>query len=84
MPEIARFYGIIIKMYFSQKEHNPPHIHALYGDYMSAIDIRTMEVLEGDLPQKALSLVKEWLKEHQDDLLNMWQTQQFRTLPPLV
>lgn len=84
MPEIARFYGIIIKMYFMQKEHNPPHIHALYGEYMSAIDIRTLEVLEGDLPNKALDLVKEWMKEYQDDLLNMWRTQEFKTLPPLV
>jgi len=46
MPEIARFYGIIVKMYFMQKEHNPPHIHALYGEYMSAVDIETLEVLE--------------------------------------
>jgi len=62
MPEIARFYGIIIKMYFSQSEHNPPHLHALYGEYMAAIDIKTMKVLEGDLPQKALSLVTAWIK----------------------
>jgi hypothetical protein len=65
MPEITRFYGIVIKMYFMQKEHNLPHIHALYGNYMSAIDIKTMEVLEGDLPNKALDLVKEWMKDHQ-------------------
>ncbi len=71
-------------MYFMQKEHNPPHIHALYGDYMSAIDIKTMEVLEGDLPNKALALVKEWLQEHQKELLDMWQKQEFKTLPPLV
>jgi len=84
MPEIARFYGIIVKIYFMQKEHNPPHIHALYGEYMSAIDIETFEVLEGDLPNKALDLVKEWMKQYQDDLLKMWRTQEFRTLPPLV
>ncbi len=84
MPEITRFYGIVIKMYFMQKEHNSPHIHALYGDYMSAIDIRTMEVLEGDLPHKALDLVKEWIMEHQDDLLHMWSTQEFKTLSPLI
>ena len=84
MPEITRFYGIVIKMYFMQKEHNLPHIHALYGNYMSAIDIKTMEVLEGDLPNKALDLVKEWMKDHQDDLLYIWRTQEFKTLPPLV
>ena len=84
MPEITRFYGIIIKMYFMQKEHNPPHIHAIYGEYMSAVDIKTLEVLEGDLPSKALEMVKEWVKANQNELLNMWRTQEFKTLPPLL
>lgn len=83
MPEIARFYGIVIKMYFSQGEHNPPHIHALYGEYMSAINITTGEVLEGDLPGKAIGLVLEWLKLHKDELMIIWQTQEFKKLPPL-
>lgn len=59
MPVISRFYGVIIKMYFSQSEHNPPHLHAIYGDYMGAIDIRTGEMIEGDLPNRALKMVKE-------------------------
>ena len=50
MPVLSRFYGIIIRMYFQQAEHNPPHIHALYGEDMAAIDIQTGEVLEGHLP----------------------------------
>ena len=84
MPEIVRFYGIIIKMFFIQKEHNPPHIHAIYGEYISAVDINTFEVIEGDLPNKALMLVREWMKINQKDLLEMWNTQKFRELPPLV
>ena len=44
MPIISKFYGIIIKIYFSQNEHNPPHIHALYGEYMSAINIVNIQV----------------------------------------
>jgi len=84
MPEIVRFYGIIIKMFFIQKEHNPPHIHAIYGEYVSAIDINSFEVIEGDLPNKALLLVREWMKINQKDLLEIWNTQQFRELPPLV
>ena len=84
MPEIVRFYGIIIKMFFIQKEHNPPHIHAIYGEYVSAVDINTFEVIEGDLPNKALILVREWMKINQKELLEMWSTQQFRELPPLV
>ena len=54
MPVISRFYGIIIRMYFQQSEHNPPHIHAIYGENMAAININSGEVLEGELPPKAL------------------------------
>ena len=50
MPVLSRFYGITIRMYFQQAEHNPPHIHALYGEEVAAIDIQTGEVLEGYLP----------------------------------
>ena len=83
MPEISRFYGLIIKMYFQQKEHNPPHIHVIYGDYMGAIDIRTLQMIEGDLPPKALSLVTEWTEKYRNELLHIWDTQEFIKLPPL-
>lgn len=83
MPVISRFYGIIIKMYFQQSEHNPPHIHAVYGEYIGAIDINTLKMLEGDLPNKALSLVAEWVALHREELLKIWDTQEFLTLPPL-
>ncbi len=53
MPTISKFYGITIKMYYIQKEHNPPHIHAFYGKYVSAININTLEEIEGNLPEKA-------------------------------
>lgn len=84
MSVIARFYGIVIKMYFSQSEHNPPHIHAVYGEYVGAIDIQTLQMLEGDLPQKALVLVQEWMTLNQEQLMQIWKTQEFRNLPPLV
>lgn len=83
MPVIARFYGLIIKMYFQQSEHNPPHFHVVYGEYLGEIDIRTLEMLEGDLPPKALALVREWATIHKDDLLKIWDTQEFVQLPPL-
>ena len=83
MPVLSRFYGIIIRMYFQQAEHNPPHIHALYGEDMAAIDIQTGEVLEGHLPPKALAMVREWSAIHKDDLLHMWETQEFKSLYPL-
>lgn len=83
MPVLARFYGMVIKMYFFGSEHNPPHIHAIYGEYIGAVDIRTLEMLEGDLPAKALSMVREWVGLHQAELLDIWNTQNFRALPPL-
>lgn len=83
MPVLSRFYGIIIRMYFQQAEHNPPHIHALYGDDMAAIDIKTGKILEGDLPPKALSMVREWINTHENELLHIWETQEFKALPPL-
>ncbi|GAB7496955.1 DUF4160 domain-containing protein [Bilophila wadsworthia] len=58
MPVIARFYGIIIKMYFLAGEHNPPHFHAtIYGEYVGVIGLNKLDMIDGDLPRKALSLV---------------------------
>ena len=83
MPVLSRFYGIIIKMYFQQSEHNPPHIHAIYGEYIAAISIIDFKVLEGDLPIKAISLVLEWMKIHQNELMLIWNTQNFKPIEPL-
>ena len=83
MPIISRFYGLVIKMYFRQSEHNPPHIHVIYGEYLGVIDIQTFEMLEGDLPTKALGLVREWTEKHKLALLEIWNTQIFQQLPPL-
>lgn len=83
MPILSNFYGIIIKMYFQQAEHNPPHIHAVYGEYIGAINIQTGELIEGDLPARALKLVQEWLQIHKNDVLAIWNTQEFKKIPPL-
>ena len=83
MPEISRFYGIIIKMFFKPKEHEPSHIHALYGEHVGIFDLKTMEMTEGDLPIKAQGLIKEWLSRNQESLLQMWDSQKLRKLPPL-
>lgn len=84
MPIISSFYGMTIKIYFLGKEHNPPHIHAIYGEYTSAITIETLEVLEGDLPKKALSLAIEWIELHKEELLDIWNSQKFRKIKPLI
>lgn len=83
MPVIARFYGIIIRMYFSQSEHNPPHIHAIYSGNIAAISIYDNKILEGKLPQKALQLVFEWINMYRQELIDIWSTQVFKELPPL-
>jgi hypothetical protein len=83
MPVLSRFYGIIIRMYFLQSEHNPPHIHAIYNDDVAAIDFMTGKVLEGHLPQKAMDMVEEWISIHREDLKTIWETQEFKCLPPL-
>lgn len=83
MPVLSRFYGIIIRMYFLQKEHNPPHIHAIYGDDVAAITIADGMILEGSLPKKAMELVQEWISLNRDELLAIWETQNFKQLPPL-
>lgn len=83
MPVLSRFYGIVIRMYFRQSEHNPPHIHAIYNDDVAAIDFITGEILEGNLPPKAMSMVREWIGLHRESLSEIWRTQEFRKIPPL-
>ena len=83
MAEIARFYGIVISMYYKPKEHEPCHIHATYGEYAGIVDISSMEMLEGDLPRKALDLIKEWMAMYRAELLDMWSNQSVYKLPLL-
>ncbi len=81
VPIIARFYGIIIKMYF--KEHGIPHFHAIYGEYNGIFSIETLEMIEGDLPNRAQKMIKEWGMMYKDELMKLWRTQKFRKLPGL-
>ena len=83
MPTLARFYGIAIKMYFLQSEHNPPHVHAIYGEETAAFDIRTGDLIDGSFPSRASELVHEWLQINEGALLEMWESQEFRKLDPL-
>ena len=82
MPEIARFYGIIIKIFFSN-EHNPPHFHAVYGEYNGSFSILDLKMIEGDLPRKAQRLIIEWANKHKEEIINMWNTKTLKKLPPL-
>jgi hypothetical protein len=71
MPSISRFFGIVIYMYYD--DHVPPHFHAIYGESRIQIDIETLEILEGELPRRALSLVIEWAVMHRNELRQNWQ-----------
>ena len=71
MPEISRFFGIVIKMFFD--DHNPPHFHAFYAEHEVLIDISHLSVFAGALPPRALGLVIEWATLHQTELLNDWE-----------
>ena len=83
MPEICRFYGIVIKMFFKPKEHDPAHIHAIFDEYVGIFDIKTSEMMLGDLPLKAKLRVQEWLRINRDSLMEMWDSQKLHKLSPL-
>lgn len=85
MPEISRFYGIIIKMFYA--DHNPPHFHAVYGEYEASFSIDTLEIIEGKMPPSAKGLIIEWATIHKNELSNNWksilETQTFNKINPL-
>ena len=84
MPTISSFYGIIIVMYLREKEHNPPHIHAITQDNDAPFLISTGDIMEGDFPPRAKSLVKEFILNYQKELEEMWEHGNYRKLPPIL
>ena len=70
MPEVSRFYGIVVKMFFD--DHNPPHFHVEYQDYEALIHINGGNI-KGEMPRRALKLIYEWLDEHKYELLENWE-----------
>ncbi|HWF43081.1 MAG TPA: DUF4160 domain-containing protein [Candidatus Kapabacteria bacterium] len=71
MPEISRFFGIVIKMYFL--DHGRPHFHAEYQEMKAKFDIETLEIIEGELPTSAIRHVREWGSKHRAELLENWR-----------
>jgi hypothetical protein len=80
MPEVSRFYGIVIRIYFA--DHFPPHFHAEYGEYEALISIEELSVIGGGLPSRAFGLVREWALLHQTELAAVWNKSQ--QLEPLT
>jgi hypothetical protein len=85
MPELSRFFGIVIGVFY--REHGRPHFHAVYSEFEAVIDIESGDVISGELPKRALSLVSEWREAHVEELKENWDlAQQHKTLkkiPPL-
>lgn len=75
MPEISRFYGIVIRMYL-RGEHPPPHFHVQYGEYRASVSIDGLEVIDGDLPARASRLVHDWAKLHKQERRDNWSRAQ--------
>ena len=86
MPEICRFLGIVIAMYYN--DHAPPHFHAKYSSQRASFSIEDLKILEGKLPQRVISLVLEWAFLHREELMDNWQRaerrDQLQKLEPLV
>jgi hypothetical protein len=86
MPELSRFLGIVVYIYFN--DHNPPHFHVEYGEYAASITIIELRLLEGDLPSRILGYVVEWASMHKQELMNNWDMIQsvgkYNKIPPLV
>lgn len=76
MPEISRFFGIVIAMFY--KEHMPPHFHAKYSWQWAAFSIEDLTLIEGELPRRAISLILEWAFQHRDALMVNWEKAQRR------
>ena len=83
MPEISRFYGIIIRMFLIDREHPPRHIHIKYGESEAVMALENLNLIEGKLPNRCYQLVHEWAEVHQQELLDMWDSQEFHPIAPL-
>ncbi|MCX5657735.1 MAG: DUF4160 domain-containing protein [Candidatus Omnitrophica bacterium] len=84
MPEISRFYGLIILMNF--KDHTPPHFHVWYGEYKAIVTIQD-GIVKGEMPQRALKMVFDWMDIHKEELLVDWNQalkgEKLNTIEPL-
>ena len=79
MPEISRFFGMVVAMYY--RDHEPPHFHVRYGSERALIGIESLAVIEGRLSPRALALAVEWAAQHRAELSQNWE--RARRLEPL-
>ena len=79
MPTISAFYGILIQMFFD--DHAPPHFHAIYAEFEVLINIHTLEIIQGEMPKRAIALILEWASEHRAELIEDWELCKQNQLP---
>lgn len=87
MPTISMFYGIVVRMYYAPGEHGPPHCHVYYSEFKATVDIRSCEIIKGNLPRRQQRLALAWAELHQEELMANWDLvmsgeEPFR-IPPL-
>lgn len=86
MPEISRFFGVVIAIYW--QEHGVPHFHAKYGDHRASFAIAELTLIEGQLPPRVLGLVLEWAVIHRDERMDDWRLaaakRPLKPIPPLA
>ncbi len=73
MPELSRFFGIVIRMYVETGSHHAAHFHAYYQDMVAVFSIETLDVLAGSLPLRQRRLVEAWAEIHREELVVNWQ-----------
>ena len=74
---------LLCRMYLIDREHPPRHIHIKYGEHEAVMEIINLNIIEGSVPKKCRQLVRESAEIHQDELIEMWDTQNFHTIDPL-
>ncbi|HOT36295.1 MAG TPA: DUF4160 domain-containing protein [Candidatus Latescibacteria bacterium] len=83
MPELSRFFGITVRMYYN--DHEPPHFHVFYGDFEALIEVGSLHVFRGSLPRRAFAMVVEWAIIHREELVGAWQSaRRGLAVPPIV
>ena len=82
MPEISRFYGIVIGMFYN--DHAPPHFHVRCNEFKASVAIQNFELLDGHLPPKVLGMVVEWAAVHQSELMRDWELAESQQQPKKI
>ena len=83
MPVIERFNWIPLRMYLRQKEHNPPHIHATYGEHLGLFALDDGDMFEGDISIREQRMVRDFIIHYRDRLMEMWEEQSYELLPSI-